>query len=206
MKKFTIVLLIILSNTFIIKPCYAQEYFLINAVQETLRVGDTLLLLVNVDKNVAIWSSSDSGVATVSETGRVTAAAPGIALITAEFYGCSLSCSVNVVKTRISLSQSSALLPFTSVIYINTFTDKPIDVTYYVENKSILNCELGAMQDNSIPLIIKQTGIGTTTINIIAKYLDGQIEVLEIPVLSLDQQVPVIPDMNFVLLNKLINP
>ena len=79
----------------------------------TMNVGDTKILsaTVSLSGQSVTWSSSNTDVATVSSSGKVTAVGNGMAAITASFkYGGatrSASCSVTVNKVQIELSQSS---------------------------------------------------------------------------------------------------
>ena len=79
----------------------------------TMNIGDTKILsaTVSLSGQSVTWSSSNTDVATVSSSGKVTAVGNGMAAITASFkYGGatrSASCSVTVNKVQIELSQSS---------------------------------------------------------------------------------------------------
>lgn len=79
----------------------------------TMNIGDTKILSATVSPSgqSITWSSSNTDVATVSSSGKVTAVGSGMAAITASFkYGGatrSASCSVTVNKVQIELSQSS---------------------------------------------------------------------------------------------------
>ena len=71
----------------------------------SLYVGDTDLLTVTVDPaNAAVsgkWTTSDSAVATVDKNGKVTAVAPGAAVVSYVYDGYRASCRVEVkLKTR----------------------------------------------------------------------------------------------------------
>ena len=72
------------------------------------------------------WSSSDSSVATVSSSGRVTAVGSGNATITAQFvYGgttYSESCSVSVIEVSLKLSDSSLAMSVGDSEYLSATT------------------------------------------------------------------------------------
>ena len=78
----------------------------------TLTEGDTLTLTMattpdNADTNLISWSSSNPCVATVDNTGKVTAVAPGTATITAmanDGSGVSASCEVTVSPAKYVLT------------------------------------------------------------------------------------------------------
>ena len=77
----------------------------LNKTSATLETGDTLQLKATLPKKTAsnkiTWTSSDKNVATVSDTGKVTAKAVGEATITVRtFNGKKASCNVAVKKRK----------------------------------------------------------------------------------------------------------
>lgn len=107
----------------------------------TLKVGEAITLQVKItpedatDKSVT-WSSSDTGIATVDENGRVTAVGVGTVKITAiSSGGQKVEITLTVLPTKaqsIALSQSSAemkvgnTLQLTATILPSTTTDKSV--------------------------------------------------------------------------------
>ena len=69
----------------------------LNASNITLKTGDTYLLRATTSEEASVsWSSSDEGVATVSDSGLVTAVSEGNTTIHATSNGKSVSCEVVV--------------------------------------------------------------------------------------------------------------
>ncbi len=70
-----------------------------------LKATETYTLVATLDPSTSgddvTWSSSDEAVATVSETGEVTAVAPGTAVITASCGEFSAQCTVNVTQNDV---------------------------------------------------------------------------------------------------------
>lgn len=102
----------------------------LDKTQETLEIGETLALTATVipdnatNKNV-IWSSSDSNVATVSQSGVVTAIAEGTTTISAvsEDNGKTATCIVTVQPpvvnvTGVSLNKTSAEIEVDSTVQL----------------------------------------------------------------------------------------
>ncbi|MDO4632651.1 MAG: Ig-like domain-containing protein [Eubacteriales bacterium] len=72
----------------------------ISTESATILVGEKVKLSVKVNgkKKKAVWSSSDTGVATVNSKGQVTGKAAGSAYITAKVKGKTKKCLVSVLK------------------------------------------------------------------------------------------------------------
>ena len=101
----------------------------LNTTNITLDIGDTYTLKATVSPSTAThqevnWQTSNSSVATISSTGKVTAKATGAAIITVttDDGGYEATCYVNVnmvlptptIKTATALSESSVKLTWTS--------------------------------------------------------------------------------------------
>ncbi len=82
----------------------------LNETTAEVTVGETLQLTAtvapeNASNPTVTWSSSDEGVATVDETGKVTAVAPGTATITATTNdGSNLTASCEVIVKQLAVS------------------------------------------------------------------------------------------------------
>lgn len=106
-----IVLLSLLLSCETNKEVFVSSVSLSHATAEML-IGETLQLVANVnpanatDKTV-IWASSKQSVATISDSGLVTAIGEGLSTITASCGGKSGTCILSVEKGRVSVSSVS---------------------------------------------------------------------------------------------------
>lgn len=112
----------------------------------TLYTGDTYSLSVqeNGAAKTAKWKSSKTSVATVSQSGKVTAKKAGTTTITGTLNGKSVTCKVTVknkkitVKPKIKLNQSSATIYVRKSIQLKaTVTGKSKTVKWKTSNSSI---------------------------------------------------------------------
>lgn len=141
----------------------------------SLKVGETknltaTILPSNASNNGVTWSSSNTSVATVSSSGKITAVANGTATITCKTAdgGYTASCSVTVTTpvTGVSLNSSSASLnvggtkTLTATITPSTASNK--SVTWSSNNTSVATVSSG-----------KITAIGNGTATITCKTADG---------------------------------
>jgi len=92
------------------------ENLSLSAAEYTLLRGETVQLSLNRPDGEAItadlsWNSADSAVCTVSESGLVTALSSGQTVITAEYAGTVLSCTVTVHTPEVLLVLNTDLDP-----------------------------------------------------------------------------------------------
>ena len=103
-KQFTAMLLLLIMVFSSIAPgltAAAAGTVKMSQSSATIQSGETLQLSVLVDgaaRSDAAWGSSDTSVATVSQTGLVTGGVAGSAVITAMVEGTSVECLVSVVQ------------------------------------------------------------------------------------------------------------
>ena len=127
------------------KRIVAVESVTLDKEEMVLKVGDTETLVATVhpddatDKTVS-WSSSDEGVATVTD-GLVTAVAAGSATITATAGGKSASCPVTVETNE--KNGEGTLEDFEVDDFPYGETPETIAVTSVILNKTSLNLEKG---------------------------------------------------------------
>ena len=123
-------------------------------------------------KNI-VWTSSNPQIATIDESGKVTALSAGTATITAmanDGSNVSASCKVVVkgVETKITLSQTEANLPVNDIM---TLSYEVIPLTTPVEwstsNENVAYIKKNA--DNSVMVVGMADGVAIIT----AKALDG---------------------------------
>ena len=143
----------------------------LNKYKLTLNEGATETLTatlspanITVDKTIT-WSSSDTNVATVDSTGKVTAVAAGTATITAKAGSCKKTCTVTVTKvipiTSVTLNQNAVTLNKGTTTTL-TATIAPSDTT---EDKTIT----WSSSDTSVATVdstgkVIAVGAGTATI------------------------------------------
>lgn len=140
-------------GTFTVTVKQQPEEVTLSADEFTLKVGNyktlkaTVLPSIVNDKTV-VWSSSDTEVAKVNSSGRVTAVSPGTAIITCEckdFPEVFAQAIVNVYQpvTKIAFTDSSATVPVGESIWVGwtvspeTATDT--SVTLSTNKESILS-------------------------------------------------------------------
>ncbi len=154
----------------------------LNASSVKIIVGNDSNLLASVspsnasNKNVN-WSSSDTSVALVSSTGKVTAKKPGYAIITAKTSdgGYSANCKVNVIgvllESEVELSETSyrydgkAKKPDVTVMYGNKILQKNTDYTVKYKNNKNIGWDLDSIEPPSVVI----TGIGNYEGSVITK-------------------------------------
>jgi len=142
----------------------------LNKTELTLKVGDTETLVATVkpddatDKTVT-WSTSDASIATVDESGKVTAVKEGSATITAKAGDKSATCKVTVSKnviavTEITLNKTTlSLKEGDSETLVATV--KPDDATDKTVTWSTSDASIATVDSNGKVTAVKE---GTATI------------------------------------------
>ena len=145
-----------------------------------LPVGNTYTLRAHVqpsnatDQNIQ-WGSSNGGVATVDQTGKVTAVAAGTADIIATLAGKFARCTVQVDNVKLSMKTSSYnILPMTKLINIKSNIDANFELDYSKFSFSYSDPEVATIKSNfDIALHGKK---GTTKVNVLYKYGNGELK------------------------------
>lgn len=145
-----------------------------------LPVGNTYALTAHVqpinatDQNIQ-WGSSNGGVATVDQTGKVTAVAAGTADILATLAGKFARCTVQVDNVKLSMKTSSYnILPMTKLINIKSNIDANFELDYSKFSFSYSDPEVATIKSNfDIALHGKK---GTTKVNVLYKYGNGELK------------------------------
>lgn len=145
-----------------------------------LPVGNTYALTAHVqpinatDQNLQ-WGSSNGGVATVDQTGKVTAVAAGTADILATLAGKFARCTVQVDNVKLSMKTSSYnILPMTKLINIKSNIDANFELDYSKFSFSYSDPEVATIKSNfDIALHGKK---GTTKVNVLYKYGNGELK------------------------------
>ena len=145
-----------------------------------LSVGNTYTLRAHVQPSNATdqdikWGSSNGGVATVDQTGKVTAVAAGTADILATLAGKFARCTVQVDNVKLSMKTSSYnILPMTKLINIKSNIDANFELDYSKFSFSYSDPEVATIKSNfDIALHGKK---GTTKVNVLYKYGNGELK------------------------------
>ena len=145
-----------------------------------LPIGNTYTLRAHVQPSNATdqdiqWGSSNGGVATVDQTGKVTAVAAGTADIIATLAGKFARCTVQVDNVKLSMKNSSYnILPMTKLINIKSNIDANFELDYSKFSFSYSDPEVATIKSNfDIALHGKK---GTTKVNVLYKYGNGELK------------------------------
>ncbi len=96
-------------------------------INYSLSTGSAMEMTTAVDPDAtAVWTSDDETVATVDSSGKVTAKAPGIAMITVTAGGVSQTCGVTVYDqnvTSVKLSRASVDLTVNDSLGLTAYVD-----------------------------------------------------------------------------------
>ena len=145
-----------------------------------LPVGNTYTLRAHVQPSNATdqdikWGSSNGGVATVDQTGKVTAVAAGTVDIIATLAGKFARCTVQVDNVKLSMKNSSYnILPMTKLINIKSNIDANFELDYSKFSFSYSDPEVATIKSNfDIALHGKK---GTTKVNVLYKYGNGELK------------------------------
>lgn len=145
-----------------------------------LPVGNTYALKAHVQPSNATdqdikWGSSNGGVATVDQTGKVTAVAAGTVDILATLAGKFARCTVQVDNVKLSMKTSSyMILPRSKPINIKSNIDANFDLDYSKFSFSYSDPEVATIKSNfDIALHGKK---GTTKVDVLYKYGNGELK------------------------------
>ena len=145
-----------------------------------LPIGNTYTLRAHVQPSNATdqdiqWGSSNGGVATVDQTGKITAVAAGTADIIATLAGKFARCTVQVDNVKLSMKNSSYnILPMTKLINIKSNIDANFELDYSKFSFSYSDPEVATIKSNfDIALHGKK---GTTKVNVLYKYGNGELK------------------------------
>lgn len=145
-----------------------------------LPVGNTYTLRAHVQPSNATdqdikWGSSNGGVATVDQTGKVTAVAAGTVDILAALAGKFARCTVKVDNVKLSMKTSSyMILPMSKLINIKSNIDANFELDYSKLSFSYSDPEVATIKSNfDIALHGKK---GTTKVNVLYKYGNGELK------------------------------
>ena len=145
-----------------------------------LPVGNTYTLRAHVQPSNATdqdikWGSSNGGVATVDQTGKVTAVAAGTVDILATLAGKFARCTVKVDNVKLSMKTSSyMILPRSRPINIESNIDANFELDYSKLSFSYSDPEVATIGSD---LYIETHGKkGSTKVNVLYKYGNGELK------------------------------
>ena len=120
------------------KPTKGFEVIILSSYRETMKIGQTKLLLAvsSAGKEVK-WRSSSSRIASVDPYGIVTAKKAGTCRITAKTGGAEASCTVVVEKTTIALNTKQASIENGAMFQMRATTSTGVPVTWKSSRKSV---------------------------------------------------------------------
>ena len=145
-----------------------------------LPVGNTYALKAHVQPSNATdqdikWGSSNGGVATVDQTGKVTAVAAGTVDILATLAGKFARCTVQVDNVKLSMKTSSyMILPRSRPINIESNIDANFELDHSKLSFSYSDPEVATIGSD---LYIETHGKkGTTKVDVLYKYGNGELK------------------------------
>lgn len=145
-----------------------------------LPVGNTYTLRAHVQPSNATdqdikWGSSNGGVATVDQTGKVTAVAAGTVDILATLAGKFARCTVQVDNVKLSMKKSSYnILPVTKKINIKSDIAANFELDYSKFSFSSSDKDVATIDSNFY--IATHGKKGSTKVNVLYKYGNGELK------------------------------
>lgn len=145
-----------------------------------LPVGNTYALKAHVQPSNATdqdikWGSSNGGVATVDQTGKVTAVAAGTVDILATLAGKFARCTVQVDNVKLSMKTSSyMILPRSRPINIESNIDANFELDHSKLSFSYSDPEVATIDSNFY--IATHGKKGTTKVDVLYKYGNGELK------------------------------
>ena len=145
-----------------------------------LPVGNTYALKAHVQPSNATdqdikWGSSNGGVATVDQTGKVTAVAAGTVDILATLAGKFARCTVQVDNVKLSMKTSSyMILPRSKPINIESNIDANFELDHSKLSFSYSDPEVATIDSNFY--IATHGKKGTTKVDVLYKYGNGELK------------------------------
>ena len=145
-----------------------------------LPVGNTYALKAHVQPSNATdqdikWGSSNGGVATVDQTGKITAVAAGTVDILATLAGKFARCTVQVDNVQLSMKKSSYnILPVTKKINIKSDIAANFELDYSKFSFSSSDKDVATIDSNFY--IATHGKKGTTKVDVLYKYGNGELK------------------------------
>lgn len=138
LKKLLCNVLMVCMVLLLFTPVQVQAASRLNVTSKTLMVGQTLTLKVIGAVGKVKWSSSKSSVASVNQSGKVTAKKVGNATIKAKVSGKTLKCKIKVkkinIKTGVVYKDDNVIVKFTGLSDESALGG--YDINFEIENLS----------------------------------------------------------------------
>lgn len=159
-----------------LKPITVETVTITGAPSGNLRVGGTAQLGVVLDPidvtdSTVTWSSENTSVATVDQSGKVTAVGLGTTTITATVGGGEGTCTITVEATPVtgvSLNKTSITLTSPNATQTLTVTVSPSNATDKSVTWSSLDTNVATVSSSGV---VSAVDVGTTTITV--RTVDG---------------------------------
>ena len=124
---------------------------------DCVRIGDEFYpICVTTNEETPVWKSSRPSVATVDETGKVTAKKAGTTTIKVTFPNAEASCKITVAKTSITLNKTAASIEHGETVVLSAKHSTSSAITWKSSKKSV-----AIVDENGVVTGLKP---GTTTI------------------------------------------
>ncbi len=153
-----------------------------------LNVGDTYEFKATVTgmKDKVVWSISDSKIATITSTGKVTALASGNVKVMATAGGITVEEELYIGLNSLGTFSTEISIYTDLTIWITTPTEIKDEKLQLSTENGLIDCTWGSWSDDRISLTISPKKIGVDTITIIseksADRLKIKVNVIETPV------------------------
>ena len=135
----------------------------------SVKVGETVKLTARASDGTGdvVWSTSNSDVATVDQTGLITGVAEGPATITASYSGKTATCSVTVVAPEVKVVTSISLTP--ASLTLDLVTNLTGEITpIVVADEGVDTTVTWSIDNTSIASVSSATGSATTPVTVTA--------------------------------------
>lgn len=164
LKKLLCNVLMVCMVLLLFTPVQVQAASRLNVTSKTLMVGQTLTLKVIGAVGKVKWSSSKSSVASVNQSGKVTAKKVGNATIKAKVSGKTLKCKIKVkkinIKTGVVYKDDNVIVKFTGLSDESALGG--YDINFEIENLS----------DSSLTIQNRETSINGFMVKLAALSID----------------------------------
>lgn len=155
------------TTTTVFEEMINYNYSLSKTSYELTKGYGFTLSVTGADSESVKWFSSDTSIATVSNTGKVLGRNAGNVTIYAIVNGAKLSCAIKVVDGKLSLSTNSISMEKGDVKYITVRAKGSHDLNAVVTNNDIVTASwVEPWNDNAVRLKLTSINCGLTTVRI----------------------------------------